>query len=207
MTLTFTLGHLVALGIGAIVAAVLMAVLSSARLQEARARAKIQELRAECRGLRLLEFQGHQQALKVHHREMLELEHEIQRHLKKRENDARTIANLQKAFNEQLHDEIRTLNQLVSGAGEKLAGLNIELADWAAFGLHLQAWMGDVTFSTAEGADRDETEGNLLAVQLEDLLKGPIPNPTPVMTSIEEIHSDEEAGPEDDTREVPAVAA
>ena len=193
MTLTLTLGHLIALGIGAIAAAILMRVLSSAHVQEARARAKIQEARATCHGLRLTEFQAHHHAVKVHHREMFDLQHQIHAHLKKQESDARTIARLQKAFNEQLHDEIRTLNEALG----KIPELHGELAEWAAFGLRLRASMdcGDRPVIDLEWT---EDELNRLLAERDD---------RPVITSIEEIRSDEEAGPEDDTRELEAVEA
>lgn len=194
MTLTLTLGHVVALGVGAIVAAILMGVLSSARVQEASARAKIQEARATCHGLRLTEFQAHHHALKVHHREMFDLQHQIHAHLKKRESDARTIANLQKAFNEQLHDEIRLLNQALG----KIPELHGELADWAAFGLRLRASMdcGDRPVIDLEWT---EDELNRLLAERDD---------RPVITSIEEIPRDEEAGSgEEETTERAAVGA
>jgi hypothetical protein len=202
MTLIFTLGHLVALAIGAIIAAVLMAVLSSARIQEARARARIQEARAHCRGLRLAELQGH-------HTETLELEQKIHAHLKKREGDARTIARLQKAFNEQLHDEIRTLNEALG----KIPELHGELAEWAGLGRRLQSWLAGSDLQLKEAW---EDRGRLPAPQfreldgllsdLDVLLKGSSLN-FPQFTSIEETTSDEEAGSEDDTREVAAVEA
>ena len=209
MTLTLTLGHVVALGIGAIGAAVLVAVLSSARVQEARARARIQEARAHCRGLRLAEFQGQHHMLQVHHREVLELEHQIHAHLKKREGDARTIASLQKVFNEQLRDEIRTLNQAVC----KIPELHEELAEWASLGLRLQSWLAGSDLKVGEVW---EDRGRLPAPQFAELdgllsdhdvlLKGSNLN-FPQFTSIEETTNDEEARPEDDTREVAAVEA
>jgi hypothetical protein len=203
MTLILTLGHLFALAMGAIAAAILMAVLSSARVQEARARAKIQEARADCRGLRLAEFQGHYNTLQVHHRETLELEHEIHAHLKKREADARTIAILQKAFNEQLHDEIRTLNQALG----KIPELHSELAEWAGLGQRLQSWLAGSDGQVEEDRGRlpapqfRELEG--LLSDLDVLLRGSDLD-SPQFTSIEETTSDEKAGP---AREVAAVEA
>jgi len=210
MTLTITLGHVVALGIGAIVAAVLMAVLSAARVQEASARAKIQQARAECRGLRLVEFQAHHQAVKVHHRETFKLDQEIHAHLKKRESDARTIAKLQKAFNEQLHDEIRTLNQEVV----KIPELHENLVEWANLGQRLQSWLAGSELRVGEVW---EDRGRLPAPQfreldgllsdLDVLLKDSCLN-APQFTSIEETSSDEEAGPgEEETTECAAVGA
>ena len=207
MTLTITLGHVVALGIGVIVASVLMAVLSSARVQEASARAKIQEARAECRGVRLIEFQGHHQAVNRQHREIFELQRELHAHLKKQECDARTIAGLQKAFNEQLHDEIRTLNQALG----KIPELHGELAEWGNLGRRLQSWLAG---SDLQEGEVWEDRGRLPAPQfreldgllsdLDTLLKCGSLN-FPQFTSIEETTSDEEAGQEDDTREVAAV--
>ena len=209
MTLTITLGHVVALGIGAMVAAVLMAVLSSTRVQEASARAKIQEARAERRNLRLVEFQAHHQAVKVDHREMFKLDQEIHVHLKQRESDARTIAKLQKAFNEQLHDEIRILNQEVVKIPELLENLR----EWAGLGRRLQSWLAGSDLQVAEvWKDR----GRLPAPQFSDLdgllsdldvlLRVSCLN-VPQFTSIEETTSDKEAGPEDDTRERAAAGA
>ena len=206
MILTLTLGHLFALGIGAIAAAILMSVLSSARVQEARARAKIQEARATCRGLRLTEFQAHHHALKVHHREMFDLQHQIHAHLKQRECDARTIAKLQKAFNEQLHDEIRTLNQEVV----KIPELHGELAKWEDLGRRLQSWLAGSDLQTGEDRGRlpapqfSELDGLLSDVDV--LLKGSCLN-FPQFTSIEETSSDEKAGSQDDTGEPEAVEA
>ena len=209
MTLTLTLGHLVTLGIGAIVATLLMAVLSSARVQEASARAKIQEARAECRGVRLIEFQGHQAVLQRRHATTLGLEHEIQGHLKQRESDARTIAKLQKAFNEQLHDEIRILNQEVVKIPELLENLR----EWAGLGRRLQSWLAGSDLQVAEvWKDRGRlpapqfSELDGLLSDLDVLLRDSCLN-VPQFTSIEETTSDKEAGPEDDTRERAAAGA
>ena len=210
MTLTITLGHVIALAIGAIVGTVLMAVLSSARVQEASARAKIQEARAECRGLRLVEFQGHQDVLQRRHATTLELEHEIQGHLKKRESDARTIAKLQKAFNEQLHDEIRTLNQEVV----KIPELHENLVEWANLGQRLQSWLAGSELRVGEvWEDRGRLpapqfrELDALLSDLNVLLTDSCLN-FPQFTSIEETSSDQEAGPgEEETTECAAVGA
>ena len=201
MTPMAILGWIVALTIGAVGGVILGAILSSARNRELRGEAKIQEVRAECSRTSLV-------AALEHHRQVRELTDSVQSSLEKQVFDARLIGDLERTWKNQLRDEIKTLNQLVTGAGEKLAGLRNELADWAAFGLHLQAWMGDVAYGPKDRVDRDETEGDLLAVQLSELLQGATPDPEPVITSIEEIHSDEEAGPgEEETTERAAVEA
>lgn len=204
MTLTLTLGHVVALTTGGTVAAILMGILSSARVQEASARAKIQEARANSRGLRLAEFQGHYHALQVHHRETLELQHEIQTHLKQEVKDARLIASLEKACNEQLRDEIPILNQAVC----KIPELHEELAKWAGLGRRLQSWLAGSDGQLGEDRGRlpapqfEELEGLLSDL---DVLLRKSDLDSPQFRSIEEATSDEEAGPEDDTREVAAV--
>ena len=210
MTLTITLGHVVALGIGAIVAAILMAVLSSARVQEASARARIQQARAECRGVRLVEFQEHHGVLRRTHARMVELRQEIHAHLKKRESDARSIASLEKACNSQLRDEIRILNHEVA----KIPELHGELVEWGNLGRRLQSWLAGSDLQVGEVW---EDRGRLPAPQfceldgllsdLDVLLKGSWLN-FPQFTSIEETTSDEEAGPgEEETTECAAVEA
>lgn len=188
MELILTLEHLVALGIGATVATILVTAVVSSRLKEALAGTKSAAIRSASHALQL-------DAEKARHKESMRLQSVIRDLLTKAESDARIIAVLEKARNDQMRDEIRTLNQIVAGAGEKLAGLDNEFASWTAFGLELQSWIGQV----------EEDEGDLPALnhRLLELLG----ERKSVITSIEEIHSDEEAGSEDDTREVAAVKA
>ena len=199
MTLILTLGHLVALGTGAVVAAILVATVVSSRLKDARTDAKIARSWGESYKLRL-------DTEHAWHLEAAGFNSEIRVHLKKRESDARVVAGLRKGVIDQQRDEIRTLNQLVTGAGEKLAGLNVDLAAWAAFGLELTSW--------GTGPEENLTVGRPRLREILNTLNALLARSEGLdfrtsvaakFTGIEETTSDEEAGPEDDTREVAAV--
>jgi len=191
MTLILTSGHFLVFGVGAVVATVLMAVLASTRIAETRARVNIQKVRAECRLGRLTELQGH-------YREVVELQGEVRAHLKRRLEDVRTIASFHKMLKNQKDEEIGELNLLVTGAGEKLAGVNNELADWKEIGLDLYVILSSIPpdFWPSETGMPD------LVTKLGTKVSfGAQP------IAIEEIPSDEEAGPEDDTRELETAGA
>ncbi len=188
MTLTITLGHVIALMAGGVLATVMTAIVASRRITDARAEAKIARNWGDSHGLRL-------DSVHVSHEESMRLNTQIQSLLRKQAQDSRAIAALERACNEQLRDEISTLNQVVSGAGEKLAGLNNELADWTAFGLKLR---GGMDLGSDDVLDLEWVEEELRRL----LLDSP-----PQFTVLEEISSDKEAGSEDETRELNAVEA